>query len=185
MTTPEGPAEAPPGAPQAPPPQFAPPPASYWVPPPEKAGAPEGYRFAGFWIRFLAYLIDSVIVVIPFFVLLFAIPGLTGGLSGRGAVDPEAGQGIGLLVLAWLVLLLVYFPIFWARGATPGMMPFKMRIVRTKDGSRLGIGRAILRYIGFILSGWALYIGLIWAAFDDRKQGWHDKLADSFVIRPI
>jgi uncharacterized RDD family membrane protein YckC len=169
--------------PSPPPPRFAPPP-SYWVPPPEKAGAPPGYRFAGFWIRFVAYVIDVFIASIPLIVLIFAAPSLTGAQPGR-PLTPELSGRFTILLLVGFGLAFAYFPFFWWRGATPAMRLFKMRIVRTNDGSRLGLGRAILRYIGFILSGWALYIGLIWAAFDDRKQGWHDKLADSFVIRPI
>lgn len=168
--------------PTAPPQQ--PPPTSHWEPIREAAGPPEGWRFAGFWIRFLAYLIDGLIQA----GLLVAIYLVATSLGQ--APDPEPGldrveaEQLTRLILIWVVVVLAYFPIFWARGATPGMMLFKLRVVRTTDGSRLGIGRAIVRYIGFIISAWAIYIGLIWVAFDDRKQGWHDKIADSFVIRP-
>jgi uncharacterized RDD family membrane protein YckC len=63
------------------------------------------------------------------------------------------------------------------------MMLFALRVVRDGDGSRLGVGRALLRYVGFVVSAWALLIGLIWAAFDARKQGWHDKIAGTLVVR--
>ena len=48
-----------------------------------------------------------------------------------------------------------------------------------------GIGRALGRFLGYLISTIALYIGLIWAAFDPRKQGWHDKIASTFVVRKV
>ena len=173
-----------PSLPAAPRPQMAPPRQQFWEPLTEKVGPPEGYRFAGFWIRFAAYIIDALIASIPLIVLIFAAPNLTGAQPGR-SMTPEQSGSFTTLLLVGFGLAFAYFPLFWWRGATPAMRLFRMRVVRTKDGSRLGLGRAIVRYIGFVLSGWALYIGLIWVAFDDRKQGWHDKLADTFVIRPI
>jgi uncharacterized RDD family membrane protein YckC len=55
-------------------------------------------------------------------------------------------------------------------------------VVRT-DGSNLDIGQALIRYVGFVISGICLGIGFIWAAFDPNKQGWHDKIAGTYVIK--
>ena len=165
------------------PPQFAPPPPQQWVAPEPKRGPAPGWRFAGFWVRFIAYLIDAVIITIPLLVLALLIGGTARTATAAG--DADTTRALGLVVLlAILLLVFGYFPFWWARGATPGMMPFRMRVVRTEDGSRIGIGRAILRYLGFLVAGSFMYIGLIWAAFDERKQGWHDKIADTYVIRP-
>jgi len=49
---------------------------------------------------------------------------------------------------------------------------------------RIDFFRGLLRYVGFIIAAIPLLIGLIWAAFDSRKQGWHDKIAGTVVIRP-
>jgi uncharacterized RDD family membrane protein YckC len=185
MSTNDSPPQSPwqPGqdAPQAPP-QWAPPPASHWEPIKDKAGPPEGYRFAGFWIRLLAYLIDGLILS-SILIAIILLPTPAGRIPLEPGLTQAESNRLGILILIWVAFYLAYFPIFWALGATPGMRLFRLRVVRP-DGSRLGIGRGIVRFIGFILSAWALYIGLIWAAFDDRKQGWHDKLADSFVVRP-
>jgi uncharacterized RDD family membrane protein YckC len=51
------------------------------------------------------------------------------------------------------------------------------------DGSYLDVSRAFIRYIGFFISQSAFGLGLLWAAFDPNKQGWHDKIAGTYVIR--
>ena len=57
--------------------------------------------------------------------------------------------------------------------------------VRAIAGLDIGIGRAIGRFVGYLISSFVLSIGLIWAAFDPRKQGWHDKMASTFVVRKV
>ncbi|MGH7186158.1 MAG: RDD family protein, partial [Pseudomonadota bacterium] len=80
---------------------------------------------------------------------------------------------------------LVYFVGLWAwRGQTVGMMPFNMQVVAVSDGKKIDVVRGVLRYVGIILSIIPLFLGLIWVAFDSRKQGWHDKIAGTVVIRP-
>jgi uncharacterized RDD family membrane protein YckC len=54
-----------------------------------------------------------------------------------------------------------------------------------RDGSRISFARGCLRYLGTLVSIYVLYIGLIWAAFDARKQGWHDKIAGTVAIRRV
>jgi hypothetical protein len=52
-----------------------------------------------------------------------------------------------------------------------------------KDGLPISSGKALLRYVGYIVSGAVLSIGFLWAAFDRKRQGWHDKMAGTYVIR--
>ena len=74
---------------------------------------------------------------------------------------------------------------FWGlTSQTPGMMALNLRIVRAEDGGPIDLGRAGLRAVGALLSWWLLWIGFIWEGFDPRKQGWHDKIARTFVVRP-
>jgi uncharacterized RDD family membrane protein YckC len=80
---------------------------------------------------------------------------------------------------------LVYFIGLWSwRGQTVGMMPFNMKVASVADGKNIDLMRGLLRYVGVIISIIPLFLGLIWAAFDPRKQGWHDKIAGTVVIRP-
>ncbi|TAL09221.1 MAG: RDD family protein, partial [Chloroflexota bacterium] len=48
---------------------------------------------------------------------------------------------------------------------------------------RIGLGRSLLRYLGYLISWWILGIGFIWVAFDRKKQGWHDKIGGTVVVR--
>jgi peptide/nickel transport system permease protein len=76
-----------------------------------------------------------------------------------------------------------YFILFWSRsGQTPGMKLFNIRVLR-EDGSRLSVGRATLRLAGFAVGGAVVFLGLIWAFFNPRKQGWHDQLAGTLVVK--
>ena len=81
-----------------------------------------------------------------------------------------------------LVVSVVYFIAGWARGgATVGQSLLGMRVVRP-DGSKLNTTGAILRYIGYLISGLLLSLGFLWIIFDAKRQGWHDKIARTIVI---
>ena len=76
-----------------------------------------------------------------------------------------------------------YFIGFWAwRGQTPGMMFLGIRIVKA-DGSRIGFGRAALHYLGTIASTVIVFIGYLMIIWDKRKQGLHDKISHTYVVR--
>jgi uncharacterized RDD family membrane protein YckC len=79
----------------------------------------------------------------------------------------------------------VYFTYFWSaagKGQTLGSRALNIRVVKT-DGAYLDYGGAFLRFIGFIISCVVFFIGIIWAAFDAQKQGWHDKIAGTYVVK--
>jgi uncharacterized RDD family membrane protein YckC len=182
--------------PSYPPPFGAPPPQTgYGWAPPQPGPAP-GLAYAGFWIRFAAHLIDSIIIWIPLGIILAAVVAPTLGTIHCTVINTNGFQsadctGLGALAAAsgvwWLVALgvnAVYFVALWSwLGQTLGQKLLGLHVVDTGTGARISVGRAIVRYIGFIISGWVLFIGLIWAGFDPRKQGWHDKMASTFVVR--
>ena len=179
---PEQPA-APTPPPEAPPPapaQGAPPPA--W--PPQAPAAPVaavGPTYGGFWIRFVAILLDAIIlgVISSALAPLLGVGTIVTTSTGAGAVQINyTYNALGTLIG------LLYFIGFWSfRGQTPGMIPFRLRVVRAADGSRPDWIVSLLRYVGLIISIIPLFLGVIWAAFDSRKQGWHDKIASTVVIR--
>jgi uncharacterized RDD family membrane protein YckC len=86
----------------------------------------------------------------------------------------------GLLAL----IAVAYCLVFWTwRGQTPGKMLLGIKIVRI-DGSPLTFGRAILRlFMGYPISGMVFGLGFLWIGLDSRKQGWHDKIAGTYVVR--
>ncbi|HEY7968877.1 MAG TPA: RDD family protein [Candidatus Limnocylindrales bacterium] len=146
---------------------------------PALPAAASSVGYAGFWIRVVAWLIDGVAIGI----LTSALTPLMGTRAmvafdgSTFQVDAEANAFGALLGLAYFVGL-------WAwRGQTVGMMPFGLHVVRTVDGARPDIVQAFLRYVGLIISFAVLLLGVIWVAFDGQKQGWHDKLARTVVVR--
>ncbi len=87
--------------------------------------------------------------------------------------------GLGGLAL---LLSLLYSVWMTARGATLGKRAFGLRVIR-QDGTRPGFGRALLRQtVGYLLSSF-FWLGFIWIGLDPKKQGWHDKIARTYVIR--
>lgn len=135
---------------------------------------------AGFWIRATAWIIDCIILGI----LVSAGAPFVGSPPIAGSDGVHLGIDSTVSVFN-LVAALVYFVGQWSyRGRTLGMIPFGLWVVRARDGGRLDVVEALLRYVGLIASFAILLLGVIWVALDPRKQGWHDKLAGSLVVRP-
>ncbi|HDQ04020.1 MAG TPA: RDD family protein [Deltaproteobacteria bacterium] len=149
------------------------------------------YRFAGFWRRFVAYFIDSLIIGVIFFVLFMVgvIAFFVGAASGQGSglmerlSDPVTLTSATILM--WIFGLAVnisYFTYFHgATGRTPGKMLLGLQVI-SADGKPITFGIAFLRAVGYLVSGAIFNLGFIWVAFDKRKQGWHDKIAATAVI---
>ncbi len=119
----------------------------------------------GFGSRFLAILIDFIGLAI------------IGNILSRG----DIGNGTGIQTL----LGVVYYCYFWSsygKGQTVGMRALNIKVVRT-DGTYLDLVGAFLRYIGLIIACIPLFIGVLWVIFDGQKQGWHDKIAGTYVVR--
>jgi uncharacterized RDD family membrane protein YckC len=62
-------------------------------------------------------------------------------------------------------------------------MLLSLRVVDAKTGGSLSVGQSIARYLGYFVSVIPFCLGLIWVAFDSKKQGWHDKIAGTVVVR--
>ena len=148
------------------------------------------YKYAGFWRRLIAFIIDSTIV---FFIviILFSIASLaffSGAISANGdkilidLVDPMHFSAVIISLWTFYSLInIAYFTYFHgATGRTPGKMILGLQVV-SEDGAPISFGTAFLRSVGYFVSN-ILYLGFIWAAFDKRKQGWHDKIAGTVVI---
>ena len=138
----------------------------------------EQIQYAGFWIRLLAVLIDSILLTIFISVPLTLIYGVQDYWFGE-----EFFLGFWDLFLGYIapVILIIWF---WIRFlGTPGKILLGLRVVSAKTLSALTVWQAIGRYLGYILSTIIIFMGFFWIAFDRRKQGWHDKLAGSVVIK--
>ena len=147
-------------------------------------------RYAGFWIRFVAVIIDSIIMGFVSGVVQFMVMGsvLTSMASPPPGVRPEdfmmeALGRIGLATAIGLAINATYEAFFISRlGATPGKLAMGLKVVRP-GGGPVSLGRAFGRYFGKMLSGMILAIGYIMAAFDAEKRALHDMICDTRVLR--
>jgi uncharacterized RDD family membrane protein YckC len=165
------------------------------MPPPQyygqqPAGPAPGVRYAAWFSRFIAYLIDGFILalVVGFFYAI-GIVIVAGGATtdAAGNVTLGAGAGVGSLIMfVGVIIAFLWKPFFWSRGGqTPGYKLLGMRVVRAQDGGKISFVSGILRMIGYVINDivFGIPLGFIWAGFDARKQGWHDKIANTVVIQ--
>jgi len=134
-------------------------------------------RYVGFWMRLLAFFIDSLILTVIIGLVLFA-------LFGRNYLQlSQQGKTFWADILFQVVLPAVAAILFWRyRGATPGKMLISARIVDARTFGPPSTGKLVGRYFAYLASIIPLFLGFLWIAFDKRKQGWHDKLAGTVVI---
>ena len=134
-------------------------------------------EYAGFWVRVGASLIDTIlmmVIVVPVLSMIY----------GKGYWASEA-----VFLGAWDLLFNYIFPaivviVFWiVKSATPGKILLDISIVDAKTGGKPSNGQLIGRYFAYYISVLPLMLGFIWVGFDKRKQGWHDKLAGTLVVK--
>ena len=136
----------------------------------------QNYIYAGFWMRFGATIIDSILLAIITIPLSLAVYGKKFFLSTSFILGPAD------FMINW-ILPAIAIILFWMyRSATPGKFWLNMRIINAKTGGKISIGQSIVRYLGYFVSFIPLLLGYIWVAFDKRKQSWHDKMAGTLVI---
>jgi uncharacterized RDD family membrane protein YckC len=134
-------------------------------------------EYAGFWIRVGAAIIDTVLILIIIIPLLTVIYGTDYWLN------QSIFQGFWDVMLNY-VLPSIAVIVFWmCKSATPGKMATRLTIVDARTGGKPSTGQFMGRYLGYFVSTIPLFLGLIWVGIDRRKQGWHDKLAGTVVIR--
>jgi uncharacterized RDD family membrane protein YckC len=142
--------------------------------------------YGGFWIRTLAYLLDTLLLT-GAAIGLAAVTGIAFFTVTTREFHSATFNSVRVFAsptLAGFVLWFGYFCGLWTlAGQTVGMALFGLRVVRAADGKRLGPGRAVGRFFALLLSFAVFLIGVIWVAADRRKQGWHDKLARTVVVR--
>ena len=147
---------------------------SSYQPAPVVYAAPAA-SYGGFWIRVIAYIIDAIILGI--IAAILSVP-LAVDYSDPASSSYRAANGIQL------VLSLVYFVGLWTyMGASLGQRVFGLRVADATTGQRITLGKAALRWLGLLISFAVCLIGVIWVAFDARKQGWMDKIANTVVLR--
>ena len=134
-------------------------------------------EYVGFWPRVGAALIDTLLLACITLPLLTAIYG-DAYWAGESFIKGPAD-----FLISWVFPAVAVVAFWMARQATPGKLAISARIVDAKTGETASTGQLVGRYLGYYVSTLPLFLGLIWVAFDARKQGWHDKLAGTVVVR--
>lgn len=120
--------------------------------------------YASFFQRSIAWIIDSFII----------------GLCGYSVINNDENIIINTLIQ---LIPISYFLIFWTfRGATPGMIIMKIRVVNEKDLKNITFTQGAVRYLGLLLSA-ILMLGFIWILFDKKNKGFHDYMANTIVVK--
>jgi uncharacterized RDD family membrane protein YckC len=154
------------------------------------APAGRALHYAGFWIRVVASILDSIILGIVQWILNLAVlaPFIRMPRITPGEVPPDAFVGglvasMGTLWLVGMAIGCTYETFFLVKfGATPGKMALGLKVIRA-DGGPIGVGRAVGRYFAKMLSAIILLIGYIMAGFDSQKRALHDYICDTRVVR--
>jgi uncharacterized RDD family membrane protein YckC len=160
------------------------------------AGVSSPQSYAGFWVRFVAYFIDGLILGIPTMFVLLILVFLFGGfgvMMRRNLNDPRAAAAVaGPMILGFVFVWLVFIALSWLyfagmesseRQATFGKATMSLHVT-SLEGQRLSFGHATGRYFAKIISGLIpLGIGYIMAGFTEKKQALHDMIAGTLVLR--
>ena len=160
-------------------------------------------QYVGFWVRTAAALLDSLLIlmiILPVTIFtsgwssfelwgdLFratTVEDLIRLLQSAETVAEEPGVFGGTLgfLISWVLPALAVV-VFWiARQATPGKMVFSAVIVDATTGKVPSGGQMLGRYLGYFIALLPFGLGILWVGLDQRKQGWHDKLAGTVVVR--
>ena len=138
--------------------------------------------YAGFWLRFAAYLIDTIIlglVFVPLGLILGVVLAATGNEQDSDLMlAVNGGINVGSIIVGWLYSSLL------ESSSWQGTVGKKLIGLRVTDlnGYRLGFGQATGRYFGKILSSLICLVGFIMVAFTEKHQGLHDQLAGTLVV---
>lgn len=136
-------------------------------------------KYVGFWARVAAGIIDSLAMLVVTVPLMYVAYG-SGFFTDFS--DSSMVKGPMDIIINW-VFPVVAIILFWTyKQATPGKMIFGAKIVDAKTGEKPSLGQWIIRYIGYFPATIVFFLGLMWVGWDKRKQGWHDKMANTVVV---
>lgn len=137
---------------------------------------------AGFLYRFIAALIDGIILSIVNFIIS-SIFGFS-MISGISVNPAELASRYSVVSAISLLIGVAYFVYFWgSTGATPGKMALGLKIIGTDGSMPIGYPKAFVRYIGYIISSMICLLGHLLIIVDDDNQALHDKIASTYVVK--
>lgn len=139
------------------------------------------YEYAGFFVRLLANIVDFILLFIVFFALGFGVA----VMGFDNIFNPDSSSYTIVEIILNIIGIALYIFLWVKFAGTPGKRLFKLKVLDDQTGDNITVIQAIIRYFSMILSTIVIFLGFIWIFFDAKKQGWHDKLAKTVVVREI
>tara|TARA_B100000959_G_scaffold60748_1_gene63792 strand:- start:254 stop:706 length:453 start_codon:yes stop_codon:yes gene_type:complete len=145
----------------------------------------------GFWKRAIAITIDLIFLDVSTKISLLPLKRSIdlGDMIPADLFSMDTFQAkvfllyVILYLFVGLILSSVYFTYFHsATGQSIGKGLLKIKAIQT-SGEPLNFKIAFIRWGGYFISGLAMYLGFLWVLFDKNKQGWHDKIAGTYVVK--
>lgn len=142
-----------------------------------KTAPDANYHYIGFWARLVASILDNIWMTIVLLIVVLI-------LAQFGLLEFSLESTSAMEVILQILMPFAMIMYLWNRYAsTPGKMVFKAKILDADTFEPVPPGRFVLRYLGYIVSLLPLCLGFLWVAFDNKKQGFHDKIARTVVVR--
>ncbi|WP_421955785.1 RDD family protein [Polaromonas sp.] len=138
----------------------------------------QNLEYVGFWPRLGAALIDVLLQLVITLPLTYVIYGRVSSPTG------QMFMGFGDVMVNLVLPAVLVIGLWLHFGATPGKMAMSAKIVDADTGGPLTTTQSVIRYVGYFVSLIPFGVGYLWIAFDRKKQGWHDMMANSVVVRP-
>jgi len=152
------------------------------VQPPPLPAAAGGVKYASFWMRLLAFVLDGLVLGLALSVIQVPMALIVGALA-----PIHTALAVTMTIFGWLTITLTgifYILYFWAtRGATPAKKLLGIRIVRQDGVEPMGWGKAGLRLVGYMASGFIFYMGFLMVLFTEHRRSLHDMIAGTVVIQ--
>lgn len=142
----------------------------------EPVTQPAPVQYVGFWARVGASIVDTILILVVIAPIALIV-------VGREYFDLTRATGGLEILLEWILPAIAVISFWIYRSATPGKMVISAVIVDADTLRKPTTAQFIGRYLGYIVSTIPFGLGLFWVGWDRRKQGWHDKLAGTVVIR--
>ncbi|MCG7489294.1 RDD family protein [Vibrio sp. Of14-4] len=137
------------------------------------------FEYAGFWPRLVATLIDTVLL------FLFTMPVMFLVYGELYWDSDDFILGGWDVILNWICPLVATITFWIYRSATPGKIVFGLEVLDAETGSKITISTSIIRYFSYYVSAIPLCLGFIWICLNSKRQGWHDLIAGTIVVRKM
>lgn len=145
----------------------------------QKGGLDTALDLAGVGPRMASYLVDAIVLSIIYLALLIVFGVTTEKEVVYGGDFSTAFYAVYILMAA---IGIGYFTYFFGKGQTPGMKLVEIKLIRADRIHPVGYKKGFFRWVGMEISGMLFLLGYIWILIDKKKQGWHDKIAGTYVV---